>query len=190
MDVGKVSAATLTLTPNWLLTVKKQGTGGGIVGGPGIACGSDCSSVLVDGTAVTLAASPDPGSTLAGWAGCATVKGNECTLTMGADQVVIPTFTSTAAPTVARQPDGIAPNTALGKHPKAKSHKHKVKFTFSSTESGSTFRCKLDKGAFKACTSPFKKTVSTGKHSFEVEAVDTSGNVDATPAKFKFKVKP
>ena len=37
--------------------------------------------------------------------------------------------------------------------------RRKVKITFSSTERGSEFRCKLDKGGFKPCHSPFKAKV-------------------------------
>jgi hypothetical protein len=90
--------------------------------------------------------------------------------------------------------DTTPPNTTIGKGPKkvihAKGPKTKVKFTFSSTEVGSTFKCKLDKKAFAACTSPKTYKVKPGKHSFQVEAVDAAGNIDATPAKQKFKVLP
>ncbi|MFN2612678.1 MAG: hypothetical protein ABR536_04830 [Solirubrobacterales bacterium] len=64
-----------------------------------------------------------------------------------------------------------------------------AKFTFSSNEPGSSFQCKLDKRAFKPCKSPKKyKHLSAGKHKFKVRAVDAAGNVDATPAKKKFKI--
>lgn len=49
------------------LTVSKSGSGSGTVTGTGISCGSDCSHNHVDGTAVTLTASPDAGSTFTGW---------------------------------------------------------------------------------------------------------------------------
>ncbi len=184
-DVGSVSAATLTVsTPERTLTVKKAGTGAGTVSGPGIDCGSDCSSVYANGTELELTATPSAGSTFSGWSGfCVNVNGNRCLTSMTADRSVTASFTKT--PVVAPPPD-----TTIGTHPKAKSHKHKVKFTFSSATPGATFKCKLDKAAFKACTSPFKKTVGTGKHSFEVEAVNTAGTVDPTPAKFDFKVTP
>ena len=83
--------------------------------------------------------------------------------------------------------DTTPPNTTIGKGPKkvihAKGPKTRVKFTFSSTEVGSTFKCKLDKKAFAACTSPKTYKVKPGKHTFQVEAVDAAGNIDATPAK-------
>jgi hypothetical protein len=64
-----------------------------------------------------------------------------------------------------------------------------AKFTFTSSEPGSTFQCKLDKRKFKPCSSPKKyKHLSPGKHKFKVRAVDVAGNIDATPAKKKFKI--
>ena len=47
--------------------------------------------------------------------------------------------------------------------------------------------CKLDKGKFKSCSSPFKKKVDVGKHKFQVFAIDQAGNEDPSPAKAKFK---
>ena len=64
-----------------------------------------------------------------------------------------------------------------------------AKFRFTSNEPGSTFQCKLDKRKFKPCSSPKKyKKLSDGKHKFKVRAIDPSGNVDATPARKKFKI--
>jgi Glycine rich protein len=83
------------------------------------------------------------------------------------------------------------PNTVLGSHPKKKiattKAKAKVKFTFSSDVAGATFKCKLDKGSFAACTSPKSYKVKPGRHTFSVEAV-SPGGTDATPATFGFKV--
>jgi hypothetical protein len=65
----------------------------------------------------------------------------------------------------------------------------KAKFKFSSSEAGSTFLCKLDKKKFKPCSSPkIYKHLRPGKHKFKVEAKDSSGNVDPSPAKRKFKI--
>jgi uncharacterized delta-60 repeat protein len=83
------------------------------------------------------------------------------------------------------------PNTTLGSHPPAKlttkSAKAKVKFKFSSSTPGTTFKCKLDKGAFKPCQSPKSYKVKPGKHVFTVEAIDAAG-ADSTPVSFKFRV--
>ena len=83
--------------------------------------------------------------------------------------------------------DTKSPDTKIKKPPKAKTTRRKVKITFSSTEQGSDFRCKLDKGGFKPCDSPFKGKVDVGKHKFKVFAIDAAGNADPTPAKAKFK---
>lgn len=66
----------------------------------------------------------------------------------------------------------------------------KVKISFSSDEAGSTFTCRLDKEAEKACSSPKKlKGLSPGKHKFSVFATDAAGNPDKSSAINKFKVK-
>jgi hypothetical protein len=82
------------------------------------------------------------------------------------------------------------PNAALGKRPPKKTTKRRAKFTFSSNEPGSTFKCKVDKKAFATCSSPFSRKVKPGKHRFQVEAIDAAGNVDPTPAAYTWKVLP
>jgi hypothetical protein len=63
-------------------------------------------------------------------------------------------------------------------------------FGFSSSESGSTFECSLDGGAFASCGSPQSYTnLSNGSHTFSVRATDAAGNVDATPASRTFSVE-
>lgn len=83
------------------------------------------------------------------------------------------------------------PDTVLGAHPKAKvktkKSKAQVKFTFSASVPGATFECKLDKGAYARCSSPTTYKVKPGKHAFSVRAIG-SGETDATPAGFSFKV--
>lgn len=84
---------------------------------------------------------------------------------------------------------GGAPETTITKSPKKKTEKTTAKFKFKSSEQGSTFQCKLDKGKFESCTSPAKYTkLKPGKHKFQVRAVDSDNNADSTPAKFKWKV--
>lgn len=58
------------------VTVAVGGPGSGEVTSEpaGIACGGACSSLFVEGTAVTLSAHPAPGSEFAGWSGACTGK--------------------------------------------------------------------------------------------------------------------
>jgi hypothetical protein len=64
-----------------------------------------------------------------------------------------------------------------------------AKFRFSSSEPGSSFECRLDRGKAKRCASPKRYTaLRPGRHVFRVWATDQAGNKDATPAKRRFKV--
>jgi len=85
--------------------------------------------------------------------------------------------------------DTTPPQTKIVKGPKRKTHARKVKFKFTSSEAGSTFKCKLDRKKVKTCRSPkVYKKLKPGKHVFKVWAIDKAGNKDPTPAKRKFKV--
>jgi hypothetical protein len=83
---------------------------------------------------------------------------------------------------------GTAPDTKIAKHPRAKSAARKARFTFTSSQPGSSFQCKLDRKALKTCRSPFKARVKPGKHKFTVFAVNADGVADPTPASFNWKV--
>jgi len=63
-------------------------------------------------------------------------------------------------------------------------------FKYTSTDPGSTFKCKLDRGGFKTCKPKgfTTKRLRPGKHTFQVRATDSFGNVDKTPAKRAFNV--
>ena len=85
--------------------------------------------------------------------------------------------------------DVTPPDTTIDKAPKRKSKKRKARFSFSSNEDGSSFECSFDGAPFEVCASPLKRKVKRRKHRFEVRAIDRAGNVDATPAIAKWKVK-
>ena len=51
----------------------------------------------------------------------------------------------------------------------------RVRFRFSADRSGSTFECRLDKRAFRACASPRSVRVRTGRHVFRVRALAPGG---------------
>lgn len=82
------------------------------------------------------------------------------------------------------------PSTRIVFGPPRATYKRLAKFRFASTETQSTFQCKLDKKRWRACRNPFKRKVSAGrKHVFRVRAIDRFGNVDPTPARFGWRVK-
>ena len=82
------------------------------------------------------------------------------------------------------------PETTITKQPKKKVKRGKAKFKFVSSDEGSTFECKIDKKAFKACESPASyKKLKPGKHKFRVRATNQAGNVDSTAAKAKWRVE-
>jgi hypothetical protein len=79
--------------------------------------------------------------------------------------------------------DANPPETTISSGPADPSNSSSASFGFSSSEAGSTFECRLDAGAWTACTSPKSYSgLTAGSHSFSVRATDPAGNVDATPA--------
>jgi hypothetical protein len=82
------------------LTVNKSGTGTGTVTSSpsGINCGTTaCAFGFSSGTVVTLTATPNTGSTFAGWSGACTNASGTCTLTMSQAQNVTASFTAASA---------------------------------------------------------------------------------------------
>jgi Bacterial Ig domain/Bacterial Ig-like domain/Right handed beta helix region len=87
--------------------------------------------------------------------------------------------------------DTTAPDTTIGSGPTggASTTDTTPTFAFTSSESGSTFQCKVDSGSWSTCTSPNTlSTLAAGSHTFSVRATDTSNNTDATPAAATFTV--
>ncbi len=79
--------------------------------------------------------------------------------------------------------DNTPPDTLITVNPLALVTTSAASFTFSSSETNSTFDCSLDGAPFVSCASP--KTYSgllDGAHSFQVKATDQAGNMDLTPA--------
>jgi hypothetical protein len=62
-------------------------------------------------------------------------------------------------------------------------------FAYRSSESSSTFRCRLDRRPFATCgPSRTYRNLKPGRHKFEVFAIDAAGNKDPTPVVVRFKV--
>jgi hypothetical protein len=89
----------------------------------------------------------------------------------------------------ALQPDTTAPSTSIGAGPAAFLRSTTARFSFASSEAGSSFECRLDATAFTSCSSPKSYTgLSETRHTFAVRAIDRAGNIDATPAARSFTV--
>lgn len=82
-----------------------------------------------------------------------------------------------------------APDTTITRRPKNRTAKRRATFEFGSSVTGSSFECSLDGAAFSACAPPQVLNVAPGRHRFEVRAIDPSGNFDAAPATYAWKVK-
>lgn len=82
------------------LSVARSGAGAGtVISSPaGVSCGSDCSEAYPDGTVVSLTATPEAGSTFAGWSGACSGTG-ACSVTMSAARAVTAMFEPAAAGT-------------------------------------------------------------------------------------------
>ena len=85
--------------------------------------------------------------------------------------------------------DTTPPDTSITSGPSGLTNNATPTFSFTASETGSTFECRLDTAAFAACTSPLTTaTLSDGAHTFYVRATDPAGNVDPTPASQSFTV--
>jgi hypothetical protein len=101
--------------------------------------------------------------------------------------------TQDGCPTDPADQTACAADTVIDQAPKktvkTKKKKAKVTFAFSSPQPDVTFQCSIDAGGFNPCTSPLTKKFRKGSHTFQVYAVNKSGELDDTPASVSFKVK-
>ena len=99
-DTSKSASATVTVTESnqsdpstsdtYKLSVRKFGEG--VITGNGINCGDTCDNIYNEGTTVTLTASAGNAWEFRSWAGCDSVNGASCTITIDADKTALPTF--------------------------------------------------------------------------------------------------
>ncbi len=86
--------------------------------------------------------------------------------------------------------DTTPPNTSITQAPAASTTATTAAFSFVSSESRSTFACKLDRGNWRRCTSPRSySSLALGAHQFQARATDAAGNVDKTPATYTWTVE-
>ncbi|HEY5977611.1 MAG TPA: S8 family serine peptidase [Solirubrobacterales bacterium] len=89
--------------------------------------------------------------------------------------------------------DTVAPRTFINGHPRKnlriRGKRVKTVFRFRASEPNAIFTCRIDGGLFRFCAPRVVRRFGPGRHAVRVKAVDRAGNVDATPAVFRFKVK-
>ena len=90
-------------------------------------------------------------------------------------------------------PQPLPPVTRIVKHPaktvRTRSRTARVVFRFGADQAGISFLCKVDGGAFRACSGRFVHRFGLGAHVVRVKAVGSTGLADSTPAVFRFRVK-
>ena len=92
-------------------------------------------------------------------------------------RITVPSTTSTA------------PDTTITDHPPNPSSSSSAAFSFIASQSDARFECRLDGGAWQACTSPASFAgLSDGAHTFDVRAIGSTGSVDPTPARYTWTV--
>src|SRR5206468_2479482 len=86
--------------------------------------------------------------------------------------------------------DLTAPDTTIDTSPADPSNDTTPSFTFSSSESGSTYERRIDGGSWSSCTSPntISPALAAGSHTFEARATDAAGNADSSPASYTWTV--
>jgi hypothetical protein len=91
------------------------------------------------------------------------------------------------SPSVAPPPPPPTPHVKLVKKPAKRGTNRRPRIEFSADVAGATFACRLDRGPFKPCTSPFTPLkLSLGRHTFSVRAAD--GAVVGPTTTWPFKV--
>jgi hypothetical protein len=105
---------------------------------------------------------------------------------IGADEVV--TNVAACPVTPPDDADRDAPQTKVAG--KRKQRGHVAHFSLSSSESNSTFECRIDRGRFAPCAADYSsRRLNLGRHTLFVRATDAAGNTDPSVEAKKFKLK-
>jgi Tol biopolymer transport system component len=89
------------------------------------------------------------------------------------------------------EPAYVTPRTRITFAPAAKTRARRpvFRFTDSTGQPGTRFRCKLDRKSWKPCSSPLRlKSLSRGRHVLRILAVNAVGVAESTPATRTFKL--
>jgi Divergent InlB B-repeat domain len=189
MDAAKSVTATFAVR-QFVLTLSTVGAGT-ITASPPPASGT-----YAVGTVVSLTATPAAGSQFSGWSGACSGS-STCNVTMNTALSVTAIFAAlpppppadTAAPetSITAVVDGTG--TAIGDGAVTLSTSLTLSFAGTDNVGVARFECRLDSAGFSTCASPLAYNgLTLGRHTFEVRAVDTSNNVDATPARYTWTV--
>jgi subtilisin family serine protease len=168
---------------------------------PQTTVASGPSGLTNDSTPTFGLASDDPGARFecrvdaAAWTSCptayttATLSDGSHTVEARAVDLVGNRDASPASRTVLV--DTAGPDTSLPFGPASPTKNRTPTFELASPENGASFQCRVDGGAWVACTSPHRTaTLADGQHTFEARALDAAGNPDASPAAWTFTVEP
>jgi hypothetical protein len=94
-------------------------------------------------------------------------------------------------PDFALRTDLTFPDTTITSGPPTSTANNDAAFTFTASEPAAGFLCQVDGGSQTPCSSPQTYTgLPEGSHTFAVQAIDFSGNVDPTPATYSWNIRP
>jgi hypothetical protein len=114
VTMGSDKTVSASFVQQRTLTAQRSGAGTIASSPEGISCGSACSTVIDDGTQVTLTGTPMPGYALRSWSGCDSSNGDECTVTMSADRTATATFVPVRSLTVQKSGSGSVSSSPTG----------------------------------------------------------------------------
>lgn len=90
-------------------------------------------------------------------------------------------------------PDLVAPHTFIRQRPRKRVftpwRRGRAVFKFRSNEAGVLFFCQFDRKRWRRCGPRFVRWFLAGRHVLRVKARDVAGNVDPTPAVYRFRVR-
>ena len=99
----------------------------------------------------------------------------------------------TGTPLPSPGPGFVVPHTRITFAPAAKTRSRNpiFRFTDATGQSGTTFKCKVDRKGWKGCRSPLRlKRLSRGRHVLEIRATNAAGESEPKPVKRSFRVVP
>lgn len=157
ISAGPASGSTISdATPTFEFTSDSAGT-------------FDCK---VDGGNFTSCTSPFTTSSLGNGEHTVTIRATDA---HGLVEATPPSRTFTV--------DNVVPTVNITSGPTGVITDRTPSFGFSANETG-TFECKIDAGAFTACSSPYTAaSLSDGEHTFSVKATDAGGNVSGAASR-------